>query len=153
MSGSENGPSGGLWDTLTANSGTVRSFVTDPSGFILGIVIPSLISMLIITPTEYLIGFIAAGANIVGNGLADAQSSIAEALEPAEAAILGSSSSDGVIDMAFGGVESTLTSAGLGAPFAATLTVVVFASILTVLVYVLIRVAVDAVPGGGGLLP
>jgi|GEM_PF-4330653 len=150
---SEGGPSGGLWDTIVANSGTVRSFLSDPTSFILGIVIPALISTLIITPTEYLIGYIGVGADLIGGGLADAQSSIASALEPAEEAILGSSSSNGVIDLAFGGVESTLTSAGLGAPFAATLTVVVFASILTVTVYVILRVSLDAVPGGGGLLP
>ncbi|AXG06574.1 hypothetical protein DU500_09120 [Haloplanus rubicundus] len=108
--------------------------------------------MLILTPLRYGIGFIEWAGAMIDGSFVVVQTQVTGAFEPVEEAILGSDSSQGVTDMVFGGLESGLMDAGLGAPLAATLTVVVLASLLTVLIYALLRVGADAVPGVGGLI-
>jgi len=115
-------------------------------------VLPGLVGMFIIQPAEWMFGIFAWVADRFADAYETATAGITSGLSPVEGIILGGQDAPGVIDSVYQSVESGLMDAGLGAPFAATLTVVVFATVLTVLLYVLLRVSADAVPGLGGLI-
>lgn len=144
---------GTLPEWITALRGLARRIQAKGLvGAILSIVIPALISIFILQPLRYLIGFIEWGGTIVTEVFGIVERQLMAAFAPVRVAIVGSDYSTGVIDMVYSSVESGLMDAGLGAPFAATLTVVVFATVLTALLYVLLRVGADLVPGVGGLI-
>lgn len=145
---------GGILSFLRRYSATLRRFLRDPKGFILTTVLSTFITMFVITPTEYALGFLAWGVDKFDGAVQTIQSSLADGFDPFVDILLGDPQEGtvGVFEGLFLSMQNALAQAGLGAPIASTLTAVIFAAIVTVILYVLIRVAIDALPGGGGLL-
>lgn len=139
------------WITALSELGQ-RAKTMGLTGAILSFVLPALVSMFILSPLRYGIGFIEWAGALIQGVFTTVEETVTTGLKPVQTALLGSSSTGGVFDMVYSSVETALMDAGLGAPFAATLTVVVFASVLTVLLYVVFRVSADLLPGVGGLI-
>lgn len=143
---------GNLWatiapDWLQNNARTLQEFVESPKSFVVGLMLAWLVNNLILRPIGWGIAFVdwafTTSADALGFSLTSTYQSVAGSLE--ESLLTVPRTIEGV-------VLSVATDTGLAAPIVTAAVGVTIGVILATVVYVLARVIIDAIPGGGGLL-
>jgi hypothetical protein len=122
------------------------SLVRNPVGYVFGAIAVWIIKNVFIKPSLFFLGLINQGTSIIEGAIATADSSLTLGFSRAGAGILG------VRQVVEGALISALMNAGIAAPFAATIIAVIYLIAVVVVSYLLVRIILDVIPGGGALI-
>ena len=113
----------------------------------LSFVLPGLVTTFIIKPTLWTVSLFGMAADAYASAAATAEGILATELEPVADAILGT------VNGVTAPIEEVLLGAGLAGPLVGAIIGSVLAMVVVLVLYVLLRILIDAIPGGGGILP
>lgn len=131
---------------VTGGKSSLREFLNDPKGFVVSLVLTWFITNVIVRPTAWFVAYVDWA---VETAMGTVESSVKLSLSQAGGTLV--QSVLGTIRGVNRPIENALMQAGLGAPLATTVILVVEAVIVTTILVLLVRIVLDAIPGGGAL--
>ncbi|MEA1931183.1 MAG: hypothetical protein U9O06_06515 [Euryarchaeota archaeon] len=138
--------SDGAGGGLSGLAGDARTLLNNPRGFILTVVVTWVVKNVFIKPAQWVLAMIDWLFGFLTGSLTDAQTTVLEGIAPV---------GDRLLALPVGihnGLESVISRAGLAAPIVTSVAVVIEVVALVTIAYMVGRVLIDILPGGGGLI-
>lgn len=152
---SASGGSGGGFNILSAlrevseRPNAIVQLVTNPVTYIAGAIATWVVTNLLLRPLGVFADVTATATGYVRGSFDGAFAAAAGGLEGVSTAIVGP---NGAIAAVFDPLQASMTSLGIAAPLATTLTTAVLGAVVTMVIFVVARVLIDLIPGGGAFL-
>lgn len=150
---SDNVPDWGAPGWLQENSGTLKAFLKDPRGYVIGLFLSWLVTNLILRPAGWTFAFLDWGVSTALEGIeTSVRAGLGNAGEGIWMATIGTPTEPGFFYSLQQALAGIIGSLGVGAPIATVASQFVIAMVVMTIAYYVVRIIFDAIPGGGAFL-